>query len=136
MGVGYLVRDFNDRCHFECHLKSIKLQKYKVVVYSIILSTTYSNANITLSLNWTSRSIDFSININLWRTYQERGHRGRKCLLRVYVSILQWHHFGNSSQARRIKHDKNVNVGEERGSKNIILKNFSKSSKVLIYIVL
>jgi len=79
MGVGCLVRDSNDSCHFECYLKSIKLQKEKVVVCSIILLTTYSNANITPSLYWTSTSLEFKININHWRTYQEQGHRRRKC---------------------------------------------------------
>ena len=102
MGVCCLVRLSNYWCHFERHLKSIKLQKYKVVVCSIILSTTYSNANVTLSPNRTSTSLEFSINTNHWRTYQQQGQRRRYCLLRVYASILQGHHFGNLSQARRI----------------------------------
>ena len=133
MGVGCLVWGSNNRCHFDCHLKSIKLQKYKVVVCTIILSTTCSNANITLSLNWTSRSIDFSINTNHWRTYQQQGHRRRKCLLSIYASILQGWHFGNSSQARRIKLLMYVNVGEENWSKNIILKNPPNTSHIVIY---
>jgi len=37
------------------------------------------------------------------------------------------------SWARRIKYDNNVNVGEESWSKNIILKNPSNTSHIVIY---